>query len=218
MAIHQDVEPDPNKKDKAKPQGNDICGEAVYLDNKGKGKANARVFHRDPTNPTPIPGPIRWAKVSTDDMIVYGEVLWMDQEQDKIWAFGPGRAEPVDRPRHAERQVARAQARRRCRGRRRDRGHGRRSAAPRVPARPQKGTASSDVRRGPGRPRGTEAPDPRRPRRSATRTCYHHLDPSRMEFNGRTIDTLGPARRPGRLLRHRECRDDRRSAATASRR
>ena len=90
MAIHQDVEPDPNKKDKAKPQGNDIFGEAVYLDNKGKGKANAQVYHRDPTNPTPIPGPIRWAKVATDDMIVYGEILWMDQEQDKIWAFGPG--------------------------------------------------------------------------------------------------------------------------------
>ena len=90
VAIHQDVEPDPNKKDKAKPQGNDIFGEAVYLDNKGKGKAIAQVYHRDPTNPTSIPGPIRWAKVSTDDMIVYGETLWMDQEQDKIWALGPG--------------------------------------------------------------------------------------------------------------------------------
>ena len=64
--------PTPTKKDQAKPKGDDINGEAVYLDNKGKGKINAKVFHRDPTDPTPLPGPIRWAKVSTDDMIIFG--------------------------------------------------------------------------------------------------------------------------------------------------
>src|SRR5262249_46209190 len=90
VALHQDKPPDPNKKDKAKPRGTDVRGEAVYFDNKGQGKASVRVFHRDPTNPTPLPGPIRWAKVSTDDMDVQGEILWMDQEQDKIWAYGPG--------------------------------------------------------------------------------------------------------------------------------
>jgi hypothetical protein len=90
VALHQDKPPDPNKKDQAKPQGSDICGEAVYLENKGEGKASVRVYHRDPTNPTPLLGPIRWAKVSTDEMLVFGEVLWLDQEKDKIWGFGPG--------------------------------------------------------------------------------------------------------------------------------
>ena len=23
-------------------------------------------------------------------MIIYGEILWMDQEHDKVWAYGPG--------------------------------------------------------------------------------------------------------------------------------
>jgi hypothetical protein len=90
VALHQDAKPDPEKKGQAKPQGDDIYGEAVYLDNKGEGKLSARVYHRDPTDPTPLPGPIRWARVSTDDMIIYGEILWMDQEHDKVWAYGPG--------------------------------------------------------------------------------------------------------------------------------
>ncbi len=90
VAVHQDKSPDPAKKGQARPKGDDITGEAVYLDNKGKGKMNARVYHRDPTDSTPIPGPIRWAKVSTDDMITFGQVLWMDQENDKVWANGPG--------------------------------------------------------------------------------------------------------------------------------
>ena len=88
VAIHQDKAPDP-KKDQVKPQGNDIQGEAVYLLNKGKGKLDARVFHRDPQAP-PKPGPIPWARVSTDDMLISGETIWMDQERDKIYAKGPG--------------------------------------------------------------------------------------------------------------------------------
>jgi hypothetical protein len=90
VALHQDAKPDPEKKGQAKPQGDDIYGEAVYLENKGEGKLSARVYHRDPTDPTPLLGPIRWAKVSTDDKIIYGEILWMDQEHDKLWAYGPG--------------------------------------------------------------------------------------------------------------------------------
>jgi hypothetical protein len=90
VAVHQDKPPDPEKKDQAKPKGDDICGEEVYLLNKGKGKINAQVFHRERSNPTPLPGPIRWARVSTDDMITFGETLLMDQEHDKIWANGPG--------------------------------------------------------------------------------------------------------------------------------
>lgn len=90
VAVHQDKPPDPEKKGQAKPKGDDIRGEAVYLDNKGPGKINARVFHRNPEDPTFIPGPIQWAMVSTDDMIIYGQTLWMDQEHDKVWAFGPG--------------------------------------------------------------------------------------------------------------------------------
>ena len=58
MALHQDVPPDPDKKDQAKPKGNDVFGEAVYLDNRGKGKVNARVYYRDPTAPTAL-GPAR---------------------------------------------------------------------------------------------------------------------------------------------------------------
>ena len=91
VAVHQDKPPDPEKKDQPKPKGDDVNGEAVYLDNnKGKGKAIAIVYHRDPTDGRPLPGPIRWAKVATDDMLIYGETLWMDQEQDKVWALGPG--------------------------------------------------------------------------------------------------------------------------------
>ena len=91
VSLHQDVPPDPNKKGQAKPQGNDVFGEAVYLDNRGKGKVNAKVYYRDPEQPTPRPGPIPWAKVSTDDMTIRGEIIWMDQEHDKIRAYGPGK-------------------------------------------------------------------------------------------------------------------------------
>ena len=43
------------------------------------------------TRPTPPwPGPIPWAKVATDDMTIRGEIIWMDQEHDKVWAYGPG--------------------------------------------------------------------------------------------------------------------------------
>lgn len=90
VAVHQDKPPDPARKDRAKPKGDDICGEAVYLDNRGPGKVNAKVYHRDPKDPTFIPGPIRWAMVSTDDMIMYGQTLWMDQEHDKVYSYGPG--------------------------------------------------------------------------------------------------------------------------------
>jgi hypothetical protein len=90
VSLHQDKAPDPDKKDQPKPKGNDITGEAVYFDNQGKAKVKARVYHRDPTNPVPLPGPIHWARVSNDDKIVYGEVIWMDQEKDKVWAYGPG--------------------------------------------------------------------------------------------------------------------------------
>ncbi len=55
VSLHQDVPPDPNKKGQAKPQGNDVFGEAVYLDNRGKGKVNAKVYYRDPTQPTRAP-------------------------------------------------------------------------------------------------------------------------------------------------------------------
>ena len=56
----------------------------------GQGEDQRPGLSPRPHRSTPLPGPIRWAKVSTDDMITFGQVLWMDQEHDKVWAYGPG--------------------------------------------------------------------------------------------------------------------------------
>lgn len=90
VALHQDVPPDPEKANQPRPKGNDVFGEAVYLDNRGKGKIFAKVYYRDPTEEVHKPGPMPWAKVSTDDMTFRGEILWMDQEHDMVWGYGPG--------------------------------------------------------------------------------------------------------------------------------
>ena len=191
--------PDPNKKDKAKPQGNDIFGEAVYLDNKGKGKANARVYHRDPTNPAPLPGPIRWAKVATDDMIVYGEILWMDQEQDKIWAYGPGvlnqwsdRALLTDKSPEPKPDAELAAAAPRSWPTSRRRGPGRpgRAAAPGPGESARAGGRGERTRRGTG-PAAPPKPRTRAGRPVGDKDLLTITWTQRMEFNGRTKDPSG---------------------------
>ena len=183
--IHQDVEPDPNKKDKAKPQGNYISGEAVYLDNGARGGST-----RGSTIATgasrPRAGPIPWAKVSTDDMTVRGEIIWMDQEHDKIRAYGPGKCEPVDRPRHDDRQVGRAEARRRCRGRRVP------WPWPTVrPPRCRPGSEGTCAAMSPPGRRRHRSPVPAPARPIGDKDLLTITWTECMEFNGRTVDTTG---------------------------
>ncbi len=89
VSLHQDIPPDP-KKEGSKAGKQDIFGEAVYLDNQGKGKVKAKVYHRDPTEKRRLPGPMPLARVATEDMVIDGEFLQLDQAHDKVWAFGPG--------------------------------------------------------------------------------------------------------------------------------
>jgi hypothetical protein len=91
VALHQDPAPDTAAAAASrKLRGDDITGEALYLDNRGEGKVLARVYHHDPTEPVPQTGPMPLATVSTDDMTIRGEIVRLDQEHDKVWADGPG--------------------------------------------------------------------------------------------------------------------------------
>ncbi|MHB1557816.1 MAG: LptA/OstA family protein [Isosphaeraceae bacterium] len=89
VALHQTKPADPQKKG-SKPGKQDIFAEAVYLDNPGKGKAHARVYHRNPTETVRRPGPFPLARVATDDMTIDGEYLELDQARDMVWGVGPG--------------------------------------------------------------------------------------------------------------------------------
>lgn len=89
VALHQTRPADPRKKG-SKPGKQDIFAEAVSLDNPGKGKAHAKVYHRNPTETVHRPGPLPLARVATDDMTIDGEYLELDQARDMVWAVGPG--------------------------------------------------------------------------------------------------------------------------------
>jgi len=83
VSLHQDPA-------EGKAQGNDASGEALYLDNRGEGKALTYVYQRDPTEDPPRPGPLPLAWVSTEDRLIKGEVIRVNQETDQAWADGPG--------------------------------------------------------------------------------------------------------------------------------
>jgi hypothetical protein len=84
VALHQDPGP-------GKTKGQEASGEAVYVDNRGKGKAHTIVYQRDPNEKTRRPGPLPPARVENDDnkISVLG-FLTMNQETDQVWANGPG--------------------------------------------------------------------------------------------------------------------------------
>ncbi len=89
VALHQTKPADPRKKG-SKSGKQDIQAEAVYLDNPGKGKAHAKVYHRNPTEKVHRPGPWPLARVATDDMTVDGEYLELEQARDIVRGVGPG--------------------------------------------------------------------------------------------------------------------------------
>ncbi len=86
VAIHQDPAP-------GKTEGQDASGEAMYLDNRGPGKAVIYVYQRDPTETTYLPGPLPPAVVDKMDQnvrITAAGILKVNQETDEAWADGPG--------------------------------------------------------------------------------------------------------------------------------
>jgi hypothetical protein len=85
-SLHQDPE-------EGQVKGQDAGGEAMYLDNRGPGKAIIFVFQRDPTETTYLPGPLPPAAVDKEGeniKITVAGVLKMNQETDQAWAEGPG--------------------------------------------------------------------------------------------------------------------------------
>ncbi len=83
VSLHQDPAA-------GKIKGNDASGDALYLDNRGEGKALTYIYQRDPTEDPPRPGPLPLAWVSTEDRLVKGEVIRVNQETDQAWVDGPG--------------------------------------------------------------------------------------------------------------------------------
>ena len=74
-------------------KGQDASGEAMYIDNRGPGKAIVFVYQRDPTETTYLPGPLPPALVDKEGenvKITVAGVLKMNQETDQVWAEGPG--------------------------------------------------------------------------------------------------------------------------------
>ncbi len=83
VSLHQDPAA-------GKVKGNDASGDALYLDNRGEGKALTYIYQRDPTEDPPRPGPLPLAWVSTEDRLIKGEVIKVNQETDQAWVEGPG--------------------------------------------------------------------------------------------------------------------------------
>lgn len=74
-------------------KGQDASGEAMYIDNRGSGKAIMYVYQRDPTETTCLPGPVPPAVVDNGDdnlQITVAGILKVNQETDQAWAEGPG--------------------------------------------------------------------------------------------------------------------------------
>jgi hypothetical protein len=83
VSLHQDPA-------KGKEKGNDASAEAAYIDNRGEGLALAYLYYRDPTEDPPRPGPLPLAWVETDDRLIKGEVIRVNQATDQAWVDGPG--------------------------------------------------------------------------------------------------------------------------------
>jgi hypothetical protein len=88
VSLHQDPA-------QGKVKGNDASGDALYLDNRGEGKALTYVYQRDPTEDPPRPGPLPLAWVSTEDRLIKGELIRVNQESDQAWVDGPGTSTQV---------------------------------------------------------------------------------------------------------------------------
>ena len=63
VAVHQDPA-------EGKTKGQDASGEALYLDNRGKGKAITFVFQRELNEKRPLPGPLPPAMVENDEKTI----------------------------------------------------------------------------------------------------------------------------------------------------
>jgi hypothetical protein len=83
VAVHQDPA-------EGKTRGQDASGEALYLDNRGRNRALTRIYSRDPSEKSPRPGPLPLARVSTEDRLIKGEVIRVNQETDRVWVDGCG--------------------------------------------------------------------------------------------------------------------------------
>jgi hypothetical protein len=84
VALHQEPA-------EGKTKGQDATGEALYLDNRGPGKAFTQVYQRDPTETTYLPGPLPPAWVENEDVVITAAgVLNMNQQTDQAWVEGPG--------------------------------------------------------------------------------------------------------------------------------
>ncbi len=83
VALHQDPEA-------GRTQGDEVYGEAVYLENPGPNRAITHVYQRDPTEDPPRPGPLPLAWVLTDERSIKGEVIRINQATDQAWVDGPG--------------------------------------------------------------------------------------------------------------------------------
>jgi len=91
VSLHQDPA-------EGKVKGNDASGDALYLDNRGEGKALTYIYQRDPTEDPPRPGPLPLAWVSTEDRLIKGEVIRVNQETDQAWVEGAGTSTQLTDP------------------------------------------------------------------------------------------------------------------------
>ncbi len=83
VAVHQDPAP-------GKSQADEAYGEAMYLENPGPGRAITHIYHRDPTEEPPRPGPLPLAWVVNEDRSIKGELIRVDQAADRVYVDGPG--------------------------------------------------------------------------------------------------------------------------------
>ena len=98
VAIHQEPKKDQIGEVKSVDRTNqkmDATGEALYLENRGTNKVITYVYQRDPTERTPLPGPLPPAhvmKADRDDQkaISGAGVIQINQATDQFWVSGPG--------------------------------------------------------------------------------------------------------------------------------
>jgi hypothetical protein len=87
VAVHQDTA-------EGKARGQSAFGEALYLDNGGKGKAIAFIYQRDPTARRPLLGPLPPALVENDNNTITASggdgIIKVNQATDQTWVEGPG--------------------------------------------------------------------------------------------------------------------------------
>jgi len=83
VAVHQDPAP-------GKTQADEAYGEAMYFENLVPNHAITHIYHRDPTENPPRPGPLPLALVINEDRSIKGEIIRVDQADDRVNVDGPG--------------------------------------------------------------------------------------------------------------------------------